>query len=262
MISKEIIEAAAERLRTAEASKKTCAPVRDLIGIEDLAAAYAVQKINTSHRIASGGRVIGHKIGLTAPVIQKQLGVDQPDFGLLWQDREIMNGGEFSVSEMMQPKAEAEIAFVLGKDLTADFMTTIDVLNAVEYALASIEVVGSRISNWDIKITDTIADNASASHWVVGHQPVKLSHLDLVNCKMRMENNGKVVSEGVGNACMGSPINALLWLARKMVQIGEPLKAGDLILSGAIGPVVNVVAGADFKVVIEGLGSVNASFVA
>ena len=236
MTSNDIIETAAKRLRAAEASKIPCAPIRDLLGMEDLAGAYAVQKINTNHRVASGGRVIGHKIGLTAPVVQKQLGVDQPDFGLLWHDKEIMNGGEISVSELMQPKAEAEIAFVLGKDLNADFITSIDVLNAVEYALASIEVVGSRISNWDIKITDTIADNASASHWVVGHQPVKLQHLDLVNCKMSMKNNGKVVSEGIGSACLGSPINALLWLARKMVQMGEPLKAGDLILSGCGGP--------------------------
>lgn len=262
MISNDVIEAAAERLRAAEASKNVCAPIRDLIGIEDLASAYAVQKINTNHKIASGGRVIGHKIGLTAPVVQKQLGVDQPDFGLLWHDKEILNGGEVSVSEMMQPKAEAEIAFVLGKDLNADFMTSVDVLNAVEYALASIEIVGSRISNWDITITDTIADNASASHWVIGHQPVKLEKLDLVNCSMVMENNFKVVSEGIGSACLGSPINALLWLARKMVQMGEPLKAGDLILSGALGPMVNVVEGDHFNVTIEGLGSVSASFIA
>jgi 2-keto-4-pentenoate hydratase len=262
MILNDNIEAAAERLRAAEVGKRTCAPVRDLIGVESLEAAYAVQKINTNHRIASGGRIIGHKIGLTAPVVQKQLGVDQPDFGLLWHDKEILNGGEISVSELMQPKAEAEIAFVLGKDLNADFITSVDVLNAVDYALASIEVVGSRISNWDIKITDTIADNASASHWVVGHQPVKLQDLDLVNCGMSMENNFKVVSEGIGSACLGSPINALLWLARKMVLMGEPLKAGDLILSGAIGPMVNVVAGDHFNVTIEGLGSVSASFVA
>lgn len=260
MISNNIIEAAAERLRAAEGSKKTCAPVRDLIGTEDLTAAYAVQKINTSYKIAAGSRVIGHKIGLTSLAVQKQLGVDQPDFGLLWHDKEVLNGGEISVSEMMQPRVEAEIAFVLGKDLKADFMTTIDVLNAVEYALASIEVVGSRISNWDIKITDTIADNASASHWVVGHKPVKLQHLDLVNCGMRMTNNGKVVSEGKGSACLGSPINALLWLAQRMVQMGEPLKAGDLILSGAVGPMVKVEAGDNFNAVIEGLGSVSASF--
>ena len=260
MISNEIIEAA-KRLREAEAARKTCAPVRDLIGMEDLTAAYAVQKINTNHRINSGGRIIGHKVGLTSLAVQKQLGVDQPDFGLLWHDKEILNGGEISVSEMMQPRVEAEIAFVLGKDLNTDFITTIDVLNAVEYALASIEVVGSRISNWDIKITDTIADNASASHWIVGHKPVKLQHLDLVNCGMRMTNNGKVVSEGKGSACLGSPINALLWLAQKMVLVGEPLKAGDLILSGAVGPMVKVEAGDNFNAVIEGLGSVGASFV-
>lgn len=261
MIEKENIIAAAKRLREATTTRTTCEPVRDLLGIENLEAAYAVQQINTNLRRESGAKVIGHKIGLTAPVVQKQLGVDQPDFGLLWNDKEILNGGELSMSELMQPKAEAEIAFVLGKDLDANTITTVDILNAIEYAVPSIEIVGSRIKNWDIKITDTIADNASASHWVIGHQPTLLQNLDLINCKMIVENNGEVVSKGVGNACLGSPVNALLWLARKMVQMGQPLSAGDLILSGALGPMVNVNAGDNFKVTIEGLGTVSASFV-
>jgi len=261
MLTKEVIESAALRLREADLNKKVCEPIRNLIGIDDLDAAYAIQQINTNHRIKSGAKVIGHKIGLTAPVVQKQLGVDQPDFGLLWQDKEILNGGEISVKELMQPKAEAEIAFVLAKDLTSEKLTSVDVISAIDYALASIEIVGSRIQNWDIKITDTIADNASASHWVIGHQPVKLQDLDLINCKMVMDNKGEIVSEGVGKACLGSPINALLWLAQKMVKMGQPLKAGDLILSGALGPMVNIVTGDEFTVNIEGLGSVSASFV-
>lgn len=261
MLTKEVIESAALRLREADLNKKVCEPIRNLIGIDDLDAAYAIQQINTNHRMKSGAKVIGHKIGLTAPVVQKQLGVDQPDFGLLWQDKEILNGGEISVKELMQPKAEAEIAFVLAKDLTSEKLTSVDVISAIDYALASIEIVGSRIQNWDIKITDTIADNASASHWVIGHQPVKLQDLDLINCKMVMDNKGEIVSEGVGKACLGSPINALLWLAQKMVKMGQPLKAGDLILSGALGPMVNIVTGDEFTVNIEGLGSVSASFV-
>lgn len=261
MTSSNIIEAAA-RLRDAAASKTTCAPVRDLIGLTDLESAYAVQQINTQHRITAGARVVGHKIGLTAPVVQKQLGVDQPDFGLLWHDTEILNGGEIAVTKLMQPKAEAEIAFVLGKDLTGKELTSVDALNAIEYALAAIEIVGSRISNWDIKITDTIADNASASHWVIGHKPVQLQRLDLVNCKMSMTNHGKVVSEGLGSACLGSPINALLWLAQKMVAMGEPLKAGDLVLSGALGPMFSISAGDQIRASIEGLGTVSASFTA
>lgn len=262
MISNNIIQTAAKRLRDAAEMKEVCEPVRDLIGAGNVKSAYAIQQINTNFRLASGAKIIGHKIGLTAPVVQKQLGVDQPDFGLLWHDKEVLNGGEISMSELMQPRAEAEIAFVLGKDLDQEILSTVDILNAVDYAVASIEIVGSRIKNWDIKIADTIADNASASHWVIGHRPVKLQDLDLINCKMKMTNNGKIVSEGMGKACLGSPINALLWLAQKMVAMKQPLKTGDLILSGAVGPMISAKAGDNFNVTIEGLGSVSVSFVA
>ncbi len=261
MISGNLIETAAKRLREAELNRMLCDPIRELIGEKDLSAAYAVQEINSNLRLKSGAKVIGHKIGLTAPVVQKQLGVDQPDFGLLWHDKEVLNGGEIAMSELMQPKVEAEVAFVLGKDLSLERITSLDALNAVEYALVSIEIVGSRIRDWDIKITDTIADNASASHWVIGHHPAKLKTLDLVNCKMRMENNGKLVSEGTGSACLGSPINSLVWLAKKMMEMGRPLKEGDLVLSGALGPMVSVNAGDNFNVSIEGLGTVSASFI-
>jgi len=255
------IEAAAKRLREAENKGKVCEPVRNLIGITDLEKAYAVQEMNTALRLAQGARIVGSKIGLTSLAVQKQLGVDQPDFGMLWNDREVLNGGEISMKELMQPRAEAELAFVLGKDLTADNLTSIDILSAIDYALASIEIVGSRIKNWDIKITDTIADNASASHWVVGHQPVKLENIDLLNCKMVMENNGKVVSEGIGSNCLGSPINATLWLAQKLVKMGRPMRAGDLILTGALGPMVTAKAGDNFRVTIEGAGAVSVQFV-
>jgi len=255
------IESAAKRLREASAKGIPCEPVRVLIGETDVEKAYAVQGINTALRVASGARPVGSKIGLTAPVVQKQLGVDQPDFGMLWSDKEVLNGGEISMAELMQPKAEAEIAFVLGKDLTADHLTSVDIISAVDYALAAIEIVGSRIRDWDIKITDTIADNASASHWVVGHQPTKLEHLDLLNCQMVLKNKGKVVSEGVGSNCLGSPINATLWLARQLVKVGKPMRAGDLVLTGALGPMVAVNAGDDFHLSIEGLGEVQVRFV-
>lgn len=254
------IEEAAQRLRTAEKNRMTCAPVRDLIGLTSLEDAYAVQELNTALRIKQGARVVGRKIGLTNNAIQQQLGVDQPDFGVLFDDREILNGGELSVREMMQPRIETEIAFVLGKDLVSDRITTVDVLSAIDYALVSLEVVGSRIEGWNIKITDTIADNASASHWVVGHKPVRLENLDLVNCKMEMTRNGELVSEGKGAACLGSPVNAMLWLARKLASLGQPMRAGEVILTGALGPMIAVNAGDHFNATIEGLGSVSATF--
>lgn len=254
-----IIEAA-KRLREASQSGIVCAPVRELIGSTDLTKAYAVQEINTKERIETGARPVGSKIGLTSPAVQRQLGVDQPDFGLLWNDTEVANGGSISVKEILQPKAEAEIAFVLGQDLTGKRLTTIDVIAAIDYALASIEIVGSRIKDWDIHITDTIADNASASHWVIGHKPVPLSQLDLINGRMVMKKNGEIVSEGVGKNCLGSPINATLWLARQMVRFGKPLRAGDLILTGALGPMVAIEAGDHFSAEIDGLGVVEVGF--
>jgi 2-keto-4-pentenoate hydratase len=256
------VEAAAKRLREASAKGVTCEPIRNLIGTEDLAKAYQIQAINTALKIAGGARAIGYKIGLTSPTIQKQLGIDQPDFGVLWNDTEINNGGSISMSELMQPKAEAEIAFVLKKDLTSNHLSSIDIMSAIDYALPSIEIVGSRIKGWDIKITDTIADNASASHWVVGHTPVKLSDFDVLNCKMIMKNKRKVVSKGIGSNCLGSPINATLWLAQKMVELGTPMKAGDLILTGAVGPMVAAKKGDKFSASIEGLGEVSLEFTA
>ena len=254
------IEAAAKRLRIAAKSGQTCEPVRNLIGESDIEKAYAVQAINTALRVAEGAKVVGSKIGLTSVAVQKQFGISQPDFGMLWEDKEVWNGGEISVREIMQPRAEAEIAFVLGRDLDQEAITTVDVISSIEYALASIELVGSRIEGWNIRITDTIADNASASHWVVGHQPAKLENLDLINCRMVLEKNGAVASEGMGAACLGSPVNAMLWLAKTMARLGQPMRAGDVILTGALGPMVPVVAGDHFRATIEGLGEVSVKF--
>jgi 2-keto-4-pentenoate hydratase len=255
------IEKLAQQLRDAYTTRVACPPLRTVIGVEDLETAYAIQNFNNQLLIEKGARITGRKIGLTSKAVQKQLGVDQPDFGILLNTMEVLNGGAIAVTELMQPKVEAEIAFVLKEDLPARTLTTTELLSKIDYALASIEIVGSRIENWNIKITDTIADNASASHYVVGHQPVKLENVDLVNCKMQMTKNGEVVSSGVGSACLGSPINATLWLVNKMAELGTPLKAGEVILSGALGPMSNVAAGDTVVATFEGLGSVSVSFV-
>lgn len=251
----------AKILREATAKKITCDPIRDIIGPTDIAKAYQIQSINSKLRIANGARVVGSKIGLTSVAVQKQLGVDQPDYGLLYDDMEVLNGGEISCAELMQPKVEAEIGFVLKKDLDSTSITVSEILSAIDYAVASIEIVGSRIKDWNIKITDTVADNASASHFVIGHRPVRLENIDLINCGMRMYKNGELVSEGKGAACLGSPINACLWLAKTMAAHGAPLRAGQLILSGALGPMSSVTAGDQVRAVIDGLGEVSLSFV-
>lgn len=253
----------AKILRTAYAERTTCSPLRDEIGVENLDFAYEIQAINNDLLIQKGARVTGRKIGLTSEAVQKQLGVDQPDFGILLDTMEVLNGGSISMSELMQPKVEAEIAFVLGKDLPNRKISTVELINSIDYALAAIEIVGSRIENWNIKITDTIADNASASHYVLGHKPTKLSDFDVVSCQMKMRkvNTNEVVSTGNGAACLGSPINATLWLANKMAELGTPLRAGEVILSGALGKMASVEAGDTFKTTIDGLGSVSVSFI-
>lgn len=250
----------AKELRLAYSQRIAIEPLREAIGVDNIDLAYDIQNANTLFRMNNGARLIGKKIGLTSEAVQTQLGVDQPDFGMLFDDMEVLNGGAVSMSELMQPKAEAEIAFVLAEDLDDDRLTVMDLIAAIDYAVPAIEIVGSRIRDWDIKITDTVADNASASHFVIGHRPRTLDEFDMVSTQMSMTKNGTVVSEGSGAACLGSPLNATLWLAKKMVELGSPLQAGELILSGAVGPMTNVVAGDKLVASFEGLGKVSISF--
>lgn len=254
------IQNAANQLLHATQSKTPCPPVRTFIGNTDLGVAYAVQDLLMRERMKNGAKAIGKKIGLTSLKVQKQLGVDQPDFGVLFDDMQVENRGSLSVNQTMQPKVEAEIAFVLNKDITSLQPNEEDLINAIDYAVAAIEVVGSRIENWDIKITDTIADNASASHFVLGKTQKKITEIDLIDCEMQLFQNEKLVSQGNGAACLGSPLNAALWLAKKMAEMGNPLKAGDIILTGALGPMVNVSEGDKIKATIEGLGEVSINF--
>ena len=259
MISMDVIEATAARLRDAQTQGVPCEPVRTLIGDTDIAAAYQVQQINNALRVAQGGVVVGQKIGLTSLAVQKQLGVDQPDFGLLFADTEVKNGGGVRASEILQPKAEAEIAFVMKHDLTGE-ITLESAKAAIDYAVGAIEIVGSRVLNWDIRITDTVADNASASHFVLGDVRQNVNELDLAAVKMHLKKNGEVVSEGMGAACMGNPLFALVWLAQTFADLGTPLKAGDIVLSGALGPMCAGEAGDTFVAEIDGFGAVAFSF--
>ena len=257
-----LVQQAAERLRNADTSGVPCAPIRELIGESDLASAYAVQAINHQLRLNEGARVTGYKIGLTNPIIQKQLGVAQPDYGALYHDREVDLGGSLSISAVMQGRVEAEVAIVLGKDLPMHPIGASELMRATEFALASIEIVGSRILDWNIRITDTIADNASASHYVLGHHPQKLGTFDLINGKMEMYKNGELASQGKGSDCLESPVNAAVWLANTMISQGQKLQAGTILLTGALGPMVSVAAGDHIETRIEGLGSVSVSFTA
>ena len=259
-MSNVLVAQCASRLLEASETRTVCAPVREVIGNDALDSAYAVQDIITKHRLAKGEKIVGKKIGLTSPSVQKQLGVDQPDYGMLFNTMEVMNGGMVEWHQLMQPKVEAEIAFFLKRDLPSFAMSIADVLSAIEFAVPAIEIVGSRIKDWDIRITDTIADNASASHFVIGHSPKQISELDLLGCKMELFKNGEKVSEGKGSDCLGSPINATWWLAKKMAELGTPLKSGDLILAGALGPMVGVQPSDQVSASFSGLGTVSVTF--
>jgi 2-keto-4-pentenoate hydratase len=259
-VSRQKIEQLAGRLRQAEESRVGTKPLREELPPGDLASAYAVQKVNTEYWLGKGRRLIGRKIGLTSKSVQKQLGVDQPDYGMLFADMAMYDGEEMPLAKVMQPKVEAEVALVLERDIDRTEVNIAELISAVAYALPAIEIVGSRIENWNIKIQDTIADNASSGMFVLGNEPKKLDGLDLRLCGMVMEKRGDQVSTGAGAACLGHPLNAALWLARTMVQVGAPLKAGDIIMSGALGPMVAVAGGDVVDVRISGLGSVRAAF--
>ena len=254
------IQQAADRLWNAAKTGTPCEPVRDLIGDLELDAAYAVQNINCERMVDSGRRIVGRKTGLTSKAVQKQLGVNQPDYGILFDDMDVPLGEEISVARVMQPKVEAEIAFILAQDLDSERLTAADILASVDYAVAAIEIVGSRVANWNISIRDTIADNASSGVYVLGDQPRRLNEFDVRMCGMVMERGGEPISVGAGAACLGSPVAATLWLAKVMARAGRPLRRGDVVLSGALGPMAAVAPGDGVTARINGLGSVSAFF--
>lgn len=255
-----VVDEAVARLETASATGMPCAPVRDLIGETDVALAYAIQQRLTENRRAGGARVVGRKIGLTSPAVQAQLGVDRPDFGVLFDDMDVTALPEVPSQRLLQPKAEAEVAFVLGADLDADDLDIDAVRAAVDHAVAALEIVDSRVRGWDIRITDTVADNASSGLYVLGDKKVTLTDVEPVDVTMRLYADDVLVSEGNGAACLGDPLNALLWLARTAREYGEPLRAGQVVLSGALGPMVPAPAGVTIRAEISELGTVTARF--
>ncbi|MFG1394262.1 2-keto-4-pentenoate hydratase [Xanthobacter agilis] len=259
-MTEHMVSKVAETLFEASRTGVPCAPVKDLLPAGALDLAYAAQEINTARGLAAGRRLVGRKIGLTSVAVQRQLGVDQPDYGMLFDDMAVPDGWEIAPGRLLQPKVEAEVAFVMERDLDEERLTIADVLRAIAFALPAIEVVDSRIADWKIGILDTIADNASSGLYVLGACPKTLDGLDLRAMGMVMETGGEPVSVGAGAACLGDPLSAVLWLAKTMARVGRPLKAGDTVLSGALGPMAPVTRGDVFEARIEGLGSVRAAF--
>jgi 2-keto-4-pentenoate hydratase len=254
-------QTAALALREARANRRPIAPISISHGIVGAEAAYAVAEVNTRALIDSGRRVVGKKVGLTSKAVQTQLGVDQPDFGILFDDMELLNGQDVPMSRLIQPKVEAEVAFIVGKDVFGKTPSWAEFLACIAYALPAIEIVDSAITEWKISLVDTIADNASSALYVLGDQPVALGSLSLGEIGMQMSKAGQIVSIGTGAACLGHPLRAAYWLACTMADRGQGLRAGEVILSGALGPMVPVVAGDLIHAHIGALGTVSCRMV-
>ena len=241
--------------------------MRDLIGTDDLDAAYAVQQRLVQARLAAGARVVGRKIGATSEAVQTQLGVDQPDFGYLLDEMDVSDaaregGAPISMGTLLQPRVEAEVAFRLGRDLDlpGEELTVETVRAAVDVALPALEIVDSRIADWQIGFTDTVADCASSALFVVGADERPLSEVTPVDVVMSLTINDEERSAGNGAACLGDPLEALRWLAVQSARFGDPLRAGQLVLSGALGPFVPFAPGDRVEASISGFDTLSVEF--
>ncbi|MBV5286602.1 MAG: 2-oxopent-4-enoate hydratase [Methyloversatilis sp.] len=261
MMQADKIQQYGDELYAALTTRETVAPLTSRepdITIED---AYHIQQRMISRRLDAGERIVGKKIGVTSKVVQNMLNVHQPDFGYLL-DGMIYNEGEsIAANSLIQPRAEGEIAFILKHDIMGPGVTGADVLRATECVMPCFEIVDSRITDWKIRIQDTVADNASCGVFVLGDRAVSPRNLDLGLCGMVLELNGDIVGTGAGAAALGHPVNAVVWLANTLGRLGIPLKAGEVILSGSLAALIPVKAGDSLRIAIGGLGGCSVRFV-
>lgn len=260
-ISKEQIQGFGDELYDALRGRHTVAPLTSRapdITIDD---AYHVSLRMVDRRLQDGEKIIGKKIGVTSKAVQNMLNVHQPDFGYLTDTMVYPNGGDMPIStELIQPRAEGEIAFMLKRDLSGPGVTIADVIAATECVMPCFEIVDSRVHDWKVKIQDTVADNASCGLFVIGGDAVSPRSVDLTTCGMVVEKNGEVISTGAGAAALGSPLNCVAWLANTLGRFDIPLLAGEVILSGSLVPLEPVVAGDSMRVRIGGIGSATVRF--
>ena len=263
MMEQTLTQALGDELYKALRDGKTVAPLTDResdITIED---AYHISQRMVNQRLElDGERIVGKKIGVTSKPVQEMLGVFQPDFGFLTDTMEYPDAADIPIEgNLIQPKAEGEIAFRLKKDLVGPGVTEADVLDATETIMPCFEIVDSRIDDWQIKIEDTVADNASCGVYVLGQNEVDPRDYDLPNLKMTIYKNGELIAEGLGSAVQGNPLTAVAWLANTLGEFGIPFKAGEVILSGSLAPLIPVVAGDEMSLEIEGIGGCSCRFV-
>lgn len=255
------LEALGDALYAALTDRRTLTPLSTRhpdLTIDD---AYAIQQRLMARRLAAGERVIGKKIGVTSQAVMNMLGVYQPDFGWLTDAMVYHDGEAIPAATLIQPKAEGEIAFMLGRTLKGPGITAADVLAATEGVMACFEIVDSRIEAWKIRIQDTVADNASCGVFVLGDRLVDPRDVDLNTCGMVLEKNGEIVATGAGAAALGAPANAVAWLANTLGARGIALEAGEVVLSGSLAAMVPVQAGDMLRVSIGGIGGCSVRFI-
>jgi len=254
------IQSVAEELALAEATQRPIAPLSATYPDMEIADAYAIQAHNIRRRVADGASVRGRKVGLTGLAMQRMLGVDETDYGVLLDDMFVEEGDAVPSSTLIAPRIEAEIAFLMGEDLAGPGVTVATALTAIAGAMPALELIDSRIADWKIGLVDTVADNASSARVVVGGHMVDPRALDLRLTGMVFERNGEVVETGAGAAVLGNPIRCVAWLANKLAEFGEGLRAGDVVLAGALHRAVEVAPGDVFCARFDRLGSVTTRF--
>jgi 2-keto-4-pentenoate hydratase len=260
MLTEDLRLEAATALAVAERDRSPIAPLRETYPDLDVVDAYEIQLHNIRQRLAAGATIHGHKVGLSSKAMQEMMGVGEPDYGHLLSDMQVFEDVPVSAGRYCMPRVEVEVAFVLGETLPGEGCTEDDVINATEYVAPSIELIDSRITNWNIKIGDTIADNASSAGYILGPDRVKPTELDLRMIEARLLCNGDEVAAGRSDAVLGNPVTAVAWLARKVASFGVTLEAGHVILPGSVHRAIDARPGDDFEAVFDGLGTVRLSF--
>jgi 2-keto-4-pentenoate hydratase len=252
--------AAAAELAQAEGTQTPILPLTQSYPDLDVRDAYTIQLINVNNRLEAGAAIRGHKIGLTSVAMQGMFGVHEPDYGHLLSDMFVHDGGTVPLENYIQPKVEIEIAFVLGQMLGGGGITAADVLRGTDFVVPAIEIIDSRITDWKIKLPDTVADNASSGGVVLGGRATKLDGLDLRLSGAILQRSGHIVETGLGAAVLGNPVVAVAWLANKLHEVGITLEEGDVVLSGACTRAVDVAPGDAFHAEFGGLGVVSVAF--
>lgn len=253
-------ETLAADLAGAERTRQPVSPLTERHPDIDVVDAYEIQLINIRSKLADGARVIGHKVGLSSEAMQKMMNVDEPDYGHLLDDMEVFENRPVESAKYLYPRVEVEVGFILSDDLPGAGCTEDDVLAATAAFAPAIELIDTRITNWQIKLCDTIADNASSAGWVLGEARVSPKDIDIRAIDAVLTNNGEVVAEGRSDAVLGNPVTAVAWLARKVESFGVRLRAGDIVLPGSCTRAIDAPPGSHFVADFSGLGSVRLDF--